>query len=121
MHICGIVPGFNVSLVPSLCIEILQRMVLFAGKTEKPVTCRTGGDVCLIHTVYGETAEGLSVHGTAGFLVNIKEGASVLVNHDAVFMKGAETVSVKLRCKHTCCMSQRICTIANDDIVLVLP
>src|SRR5699024_6011906 len=73
----GVQPGLDSSLVPALGVKVLDGVVFFAGKAEQPVPRRAGGDVRLVYPADGERAVRSFVHGAAGLLVFVKEGAAV--------------------------------------------
>ena len=99
-----VVPGFDTSLVPSVRIEVLQRMILLAGKSKEPVAGRTGRNVSLINPVNGEYSVGLPVHRSAAFLIFVIERAAMLVNHYSIIMECLVATAVELLCKKTCFM-----------------
>ena len=96
VKMCGVIPGFNSSCIPTLSIEVLQRMILLRRESEEPVTRWAGWDMCLIDTINREATVSLTMHGSAALLVFIEEGAAMLIDHDTVFMQCLEAVALEL-------------------------
>ena len=60
------------------------------------------------------------MHGAAGFLILIKEGAAVLIDHNAVLMQSFVAAAVKFFGEQAGRMAERVGAIVDDEIVLVL-
>src|SRR5699024_1812740 len=120
MEVGGIVPGLDPPFVPALGVKVLQGVILFAGEAEQPVAGRAGGDVGLVHPADGERAVGPLVHGAAGLLILVKNGAAVLVDHDAVVVQRLVAAAVKLLGEQAGSVAQGVGAVVDDQVVLVL-
>ena len=97
----GVIAGAHVQRLPCVCIQIIDGMILFAGKAEQPVPSRKGGNVCLIHSADGESGRNALVAALHGAGILGIEGAALLVHHDAVRFQGIEAAAVELAGEQT--------------------
>ena len=119
MQMGRIIPGSEIPLIPTLGVEILQRVILLGRKTKHPEPCRTGRNARLIDAAHGKALIGLAVHGPEGCLILIIEGAAMLIDHDAVIVQGTVAVAIELPGKKPLRMAEGIRGVVDDQVILV--
>ena len=71
----------------------------------------------LIYTAYRKAGIHLSMHCPEGFFVFIKEGASMLVNHNSIVFKSLVAAAVEFFGKQSLCMAKGICRVIYNEVV----
>ena len=95
----GIVAGAQIERLPCVGVQVVDGVVLLAGKAEEPVARSKGGDVRLIHLADGEGAGNAfmaALHSRS--VLRIKRTA-LLVDHNTVFTQCVVADTVKFACK----------------------
>ena len=116
----GVVAGAHVQCFPCGGVEVVDGVVLLAGKAEQPVPGGEGGDVGLIHPADGEGGRDPFVAALHGAGVLGVEGAALLVDHDAVGLQRVEAAAVEFAGEKPLGRAEGVGGVHDDEVVLLL-
>ncbi len=116
----GIVAGAQIERLPCVGVQIVDGVVLLAGKAEEPVAGGEGRDVCLIDPADGEGGRDALVAALHGAGVLGVEGAALLVDHDAVLSQGVEAAAVELPGEQALGGAEGVGGVHDDEVIFLL-
>ena len=121
MPLYGVWSGIVSIIEKDLCVEplhqIIYRMIFFTCKSEQPVTCSKGWDMCLINTADLESAGNPFMAALHGMCIFCIKRASCWFTIIQSSFRCIVTVSVKFTGKQSFRRTKRIRGIHDDKII----